>query len=239
MRESVIAKLRLTLFGGLCGLLTGTSIAVLSWLTTGSFFWYAWVFSPLILFLCGVAFVAWWQRSRWLEETPLVRQFSALLGKQFARSAVLLFLVLLSLSGVAVGAMPWIIDHRSTEAYRIDGFRKDPKYYSQLVLDLKSEDESARTIALGKIGGDNSAPKIDVLELRMTMFAIAEDAKEGSFIREMAVKALGRAGLAEDIPRLESILEQTKGIEQERGISDRCRESIDELRNPSKYRWNP
>ena len=81
------------------------------------------------------------------------------------------FLVLFSMGGIAIGAMPWLASSRSTEAYRIDGFRLDAKYYSQLLLELKSTDETAKTIALSKISGDNSAPKIDVSELRMAFRA--------------------------------------------------------------------
>jgi hypothetical protein len=106
-------------------------------------------------------------------------------------------------------------------------------------LDLKSADEDAKSMALSKLSGDNSAPQTDVSELRMALLSIAEDSKEDRFIREMAVKAVGRAGTADDIPRLESIMQKSKGIEQEGGLVGRCESSIDELRNPAKYRWNP
>lgn len=239
MHDCDSTKFRLTILGGMCGGLAGTLLASLSWLTTRLFLWYAWVFSPLMLCLFGVAIVEWWNRSRWFEQTPVHRQFTGLLGENFGRIGVLVFLVLFSMGGIAIGAMPWLASSRSSEAYRIDGFRHDAKYYSQLLLELKSTDETAKTIALSKISGDNSAPKIDVSELRMAMFSIAEDANEDRFVREMAVKALGRAGLADDIPRLEAMMEKSKGVEQERGIVNCCETSIDELRNPSKYRWNP
>ena len=174
-----------------------------------------------------------------VERVALVRKDTGpspstdLLGEQHGRSAIPLFLVLFSMGGVAIGAMPWFMDHRATEAYRTDGFRHDAKYYSQLLLDLKSPDEFSKTTALSKISGDNSAPQIDVVELRMTILSIAEDSNKDKLIREMAVKALGRAGQADDIPRLEAIMEKSRGIEQESGIVKRCATSIDELRNPS------
>jgi len=239
VHENGITNLRLTLLGGLCGGLAGISIAVLSWLGTKLFLWYACVFSPLTLFPSRVVIVAWWKGSRWFERTPVLPPSTDLLGEQHGRSAIPLFLVLFSMGGVAIGAMPWFMDHRATEAYRTDGFRHDAKYYSQLLLDLKSTDEFSKTTALSKISGDNSAPQIDVVELRMTILSIAEDSNKDKFIREMAVKALGRAGQADDIPRLEAIMEKSRGIEQESGIVERCATSIDELRNPSKYRWKP
>ncbi len=107
----------------------------------------------------------------------------------------------------------------------------------QLLLESKSTGEFSKTTALSKISGDNSAPQIDVVELRMTILSIAEDSNKDKLIREMAVKGLGRAGHADDIPRLEAIMEKSRGIEQKSGIVERCATSSDERRNPSKYRW--
>ncbi len=194
-----------TLIVGAAGAVVGVLVATACWAATGWFLWYSWVFTPLVLGLAGVGFVAMASRSAWFERTPLYRHWTGLLGRTAGRPAIYVFLVVFATVGVTVGAAP-LFGGRPGSSWELP-FTGDPAEYEPLLRDIHSDNEEQRRNAIELLDW-HPLPKRDIGpvrdRVRAQLLRLADDVRVPVQDRGKALAALGRYGRPADIPALEA-----------------------------------